>query len=136
VARKRQWSQLSANYQRRLRAAGVSKEQYESGVSLKKARGHENTPENSSHRRRILANKMFEKKKRVFGDRISWNEQEAKRIILHGSSGAKGDPVEPLSNDDMEFLLEMDDYEYEEFIDGLDYDATEDQKYAAAAFYH
>lgn len=36
----RKWSNLSANYRKRLQRAGVTKRSYESGISLKIARGH------------------------------------------------------------------------------------------------
>lgn len=39
------WDNLSANYQARLLRGGVSRNQYESGASLRKARGHAKTPE-------------------------------------------------------------------------------------------
>lgn len=39
------WDQLSNNYRDRLTKAGVTREQYNTGGSLEKARGHERTPE-------------------------------------------------------------------------------------------
>lgn len=43
--RKRDWNSLSPGYQKRLKGAGITKRQYESGASLQKARGHSQTPE-------------------------------------------------------------------------------------------
>lgn len=137
MPRRRQWSQLSENYRKRLRGAGISKEQYESGAKLKAARGHANTPENASDRRRGLVKKLFEKKRRVWGDRISWNGPDAEKIIKAGS-GKKGseDYVPPLSDSQIEFLLGFDDEEFQEFIDELDFDNEADRRMRAAAFYH
>ena len=42
---RRKWSGLSKSTQTRYSRAGISPQAYESGVSLKKARGHERTPE-------------------------------------------------------------------------------------------
>src|SRR5690348_15007967 len=61
VPRRRQWSLLSENYQRRLLGAGISREDYEDGANLKKARGHSKTPENKRERVKKLAEKLFQK---------------------------------------------------------------------------
>jgi hypothetical protein len=45
MAGRRNWETLSAAYRKRLQSAGVTKQQYESGESLEKARGHGETPE-------------------------------------------------------------------------------------------
>lgn len=136
MARERVWSRLSENYRKRLTRNGISKEQYESGANLKKARGHENTPENKSDYRRKLQKQIFEKKERTFGQRITWNGERAKEVIIRGSSGEKGDPVAPLSISDMEFLLDFDDSEFEQWVESVDFDDEEYRRYRAAAFYH
>jgi len=41
----RKWSSLSADYRARLERGGISRREYESGASLKAARGHKATPE-------------------------------------------------------------------------------------------
>jgi hypothetical protein len=41
----RNWSGLSDNYRKRLEKAGVTRQEYESGAKLEKARGHGQTPE-------------------------------------------------------------------------------------------
>jgi hypothetical protein len=41
----RNWDRLNPAYRKRLQGAGITKQQYESGASLQKARGHEQTPE-------------------------------------------------------------------------------------------
>lgn len=45
MARRRDWDSLSADYRERLSRKGITRGKYESGVSLKSARGHETTPE-------------------------------------------------------------------------------------------
>lgn len=42
---RRGWSSLSAKYRERLARGGISQGKYESGASLRKARGHARTPE-------------------------------------------------------------------------------------------
>lgn len=44
----RQWERLSEPYRRRLERAGVTRDAYEHGESLAKARGHGKTPERPS----------------------------------------------------------------------------------------
>lgn len=45
ASRRKGWSSLSPDYQRRLGRAGISQRDYESGATLSKARGHSVTPE-------------------------------------------------------------------------------------------
>jgi hypothetical protein len=45
AGRRKSWESLSPAYRGRLSRGGISKSQYESGVSLAKARGHGQTPE-------------------------------------------------------------------------------------------
>lgn len=42
---RRGWDNLSAQYRARLQRSGTTRRQYESGASLRKARGHAQTPE-------------------------------------------------------------------------------------------
>jgi hypothetical protein len=44
---RRGWDELSPSYKRRLQRGGVGRRAYESGRSLKKARGHSGTPEHA-----------------------------------------------------------------------------------------
>ncbi|MER5542464.1 hypothetical protein ABT072_08395 [Streptomyces sp. NPDC002589] len=45
MAQRRDWSALSAGYRARLEKSGIDRAAYESGASLKSARGHRETPE-------------------------------------------------------------------------------------------
>lgn len=111
--------------------AGISPEDYEGGANLKKARGHSKTPENKRERVKKLAEELFQKKKRLRGDRHKWNGDGAKRIILQGATD-----VEPLGETELLFLLSMSDEEFDDFLVDTDFNTEEYQKYKAAAYYH
>jgi hypothetical protein len=138
VPRRRQWSLLSEGYQRRLLGAGISREDYEDGANLKKARGHSKTPENKRERIKKLAQKLYEKKERLRGDRLKWNGETAQKIILQGApSGQKGEPsVDPLTERELIFLTNMSDPEFDDFLVDTDFNTEEYQRYKAAAYYH
>lgn len=135
MPRRRVWSQLSEGYQKRLRGAGIFKEDYERGVNLKKARGHSKTPENKRERVKKLAEELFQKKQRLRGDRLKWNGEGAKRIILQGA-GKGEEKVEPLGESELLFLTGMSDEEFDDFLVDTDFNTEEYQKYKAAAYYH
>lgn len=135
MPRRRQWSLLSEGYQRRLLGAGISREDYEDGANLKAARGHSKTPENKRERVKKLAQKLFEKKQRLRGDRLKWNGENAKRIILQGA-GKGEDRVKPLGESELLFLTGMSDEEFDDFLVDTDFDNEEYRKYRAAAYYH
>lgn len=84
------WTALSAGYRSRLEKAGISRKDYESGQSIRKARGHENTPERHTvydkgefpqyHAKRLsLIDQLQEKKVRIWGDRAT---EERSRAVL------------------------------------------------------
>ncbi len=135
MPRRRVWDQLSENYQKRLRGAGIFKSDYEGGANLKKARGHSKTPENKRDRVKKLAEKLFQKKQRVYGDRLKWNGDTAKKIILQGA-GKGEDRVEPLSERDLLFLTNMDDQEFDDYLTDMDFNTELYQRMKAAAYYH
>jgi len=135
VPRRRQWSLLSENYQRRLLGAGISREDYEDGANLKKARGHSKTPENKRERVKKLAEKLFQKKERIWGDRLKWDGDRARKVILRGS-GKGEDRVNPLSEADLIFLTSMEDQEFGDYITDMDFNTEEYQRMKAAAYYH
>jgi len=86
------WGSLSPAYRARLEKAGLTRTEYEQGVSLQKARGHERTPERPtranpqkhaqyiSERKRLTA-ELEAKKDRLFGDRPRWDEDRSSRAI-------------------------------------------------------
>jgi len=83
------WDQLSAGYRQRLERAGISKRDYTSGESIRKARGHEQTPERPSaykpaqfpqydKQRQQIINKLVSQKQKFFGDGPKWNPARAR----------------------------------------------------------
>lgn len=135
MPRRRIWSQLSEGYQKRLRGAGISPSAYEGGVNLKKARGHSKTPENKRERVKKLAEELFQKKQRIWGDRLKWDGERAKNIILRGV-GKGEDRIDPLSEQNLIFLTSMDDQEFGDYITDMDFNTEEYQRMKAAAYYH
>lgn len=86
------WDNLSAAYRERIAKAGMTREDYEAGQSLSKARGHSKTPERPSSfdpkkfpqyasERQRLANDLVRRKREFFYDRPKWNPLQAKKII-------------------------------------------------------
>lgn len=97
MARKRDWNSLSSGYQSRLLGKGITKQAYESGVSLKAARGHAHTPEHptdviknpSKYSKyvtniRALQQQVIERKEQIWGNRHKYNERRAKENVLRG----------------------------------------------------
>lgn len=86
------WSTLKADYRARLERAGITQADYESGQSLKKGRGHANTPERPSQysksqypsysqERTRLERALTAKKQRLWGDKPRWNPARSERYI-------------------------------------------------------
>lgn len=86
------WGALSPGYRARLEKNGISRQDYEAGTSIRKARGHEHTPERpSSYDRTIfvqyarnrgsLIRQLEEKKEELFGGRPRWKEERSKQNI-------------------------------------------------------
>lgn len=95
MAKRRVWSSLSPAYQARLSRAGITQSSYESGVSLKGARGHAQTPEHpreavkqpskyQQYRTRVasLQQQVWERKQRLFDTSHKWHEKRAKENIF------------------------------------------------------
>lgn len=97
MAIRRGWEQLSESYRSRLVKGGVTRSDYEAGVSLKGARGHKATPENARElakhpekfkeynerqkkyrkARKDLVERVVAKKKRAFEHTLRWNEEHS-----------------------------------------------------------
>lgn len=99
MARK-SWGSLSDAYRRRLERGGVSRQDYESGVSLAGARGHEVTPERPERaeknpekyqgyifKRDQLVDQILDIKRAAYGQSGKWNEKRAKKSITHHPKG-------------------------------------------------
>lgn len=94
------WGQLSDTYRRRLERNGVSRQDYESGISLAGARGHAATPERPERaetkpeqyqeyifKRDQLVDQIMEIKRAAFGQSGKWNEKRAKKAVTHHPKG-------------------------------------------------
>ena len=76
------WQNLSLAYRKRLERGGITKHDYESGVSLTKARGHKTSQD--------MVQIIFEYKKQWFGHRPRWNEGRARQSIeINPATGKK-----------------------------------------------
>lgn len=99
MPRKRDWSSLSSNYQSRLLRKGITKQAYESGVSLQSARGHAHTPEhpedilkpNAQTKYRVYVDKLkklqeevVRRKEVIWGGRHKYNNRRAKENVMRG----------------------------------------------------
>ena len=84
------WNSLSPEYRKRLEKAGISKTDYESGQSLRTARGHANTPERPTAKnagtfrayqatRSQLTQAVLSRKHYFFSTAPIWNPRQAMR---------------------------------------------------------
>lgn len=105
MPRKRDWNSLSSSYQSRLLRKGITKQAYESGVSLQAARGHAHTPEHpmdvvkNPTKYRVYLNKLkdlqkqvIERKELIWGNRHKYNTMRAKERVLRPSPPNFGKP--------------------------------------------
>lgn len=107
MPRKRDWSSLSSSYQSRLLHGGITKQAYEAGANLSKARGHAHTPEHpedvmfnkkkikyAKYRNNLkkLQQEVIERKERVWGGRHKYNHHRAKEAVLRPVSPQFGTP--------------------------------------------
>lgn len=86
------WDSLSPGYRMRMEKAGLTRADYESGQSIKKARGHEKTPERPrqysatkfplyDQERARLEKELEKKKKDLWGDNRKWNPTRSEKHI-------------------------------------------------------
>jgi len=128
----RNWDSLSPAYRARLTRSGISRSQYESGVSLSAARGHARTPEHpqdaykQSGRQRYkdyrrerhgLVDQVVARKRELWGDRPRWNEDRARQYVSNGVKDTLGHFSKPALKDLRRFL-ELTDDEAERVVAG------------------
>jgi hypothetical protein len=102
MAGRRNWDGLSEGYRKRLKNAGVTRRQYESGVSLSKARGHEKTPERPERANRnpgkyqayeAKKNRIIKEiqdfKRAKWGHRPRYNEDRSKMAVKKDPGNGK-----------------------------------------------
>jgi hypothetical protein len=91
------WDSLSPAYRKRIAAAGMTREDYERGSSLAKARGHAHTPESPKRhdpqkfpkyeqQRQTIANDIVARKKEFFGKGPKWNPRKARRAVTESKA--------------------------------------------------
>lgn len=123
----RNWGGLSRDYRERLARKGITREAYESGVSLTGARGHAETPERPERaegtkgsakyqaylrRRKQLEDDLVAKKERVFSGSHKWNPVHSMEYVKHKVTGKTRPTIT-----DMKRALKMTDQEMEEAAD-------------------
>lgn len=87
------WDNLKPGYRKRLQSHGITKESYSKGATIKKARGHEKTPERPAARNtsdfrdykraqdKLLAD--VEANKRIqFGGSPKWNDRTSRMTAV------------------------------------------------------
>lgn len=86
------WAQLRPDYRERLEKAGITRQDYESGESLSKARGHKDTPEHPRQydpqqypqyhaERQRLERDLDRRKQQLFGQSPRWNARRSMENI-------------------------------------------------------
>lgn len=95
------WDSLSEAYRKRLIKGGISRAEYEAGASIKKARGHADTPERPvgyqpskypkyADRRQGLERRLQQRKEELFGSRPKWKvEKSLANIRSHPATMAQ-----------------------------------------------
>ena len=96
----RNWEGLSQDYRERLQRKGITRSQYESGISLAGARGHKATPERPERaekhperyeayvfKRDELVSQIFDLKENLYGGSSKWNAERALRSINKTAKG-------------------------------------------------
>jgi hypothetical protein len=110
MAGTRNWDSLSAGYRKRLQSNGITRRQYESGVSLSKARGHSQTPERPERATRNpgkyqayeakklgIADKIQAFKKAKWGHRPKWNKDRSLMAVRKDPGNGKWRGVRDLN---------------------------------------
>lgn len=112
MAKRREWESLTEGYRSRLTRGGITREAYEGGAPLSKARGHAETPEHPKDawkpanreryqkyrskagelvekakerkvRRAVDVREAFlQKKMSLYGDRLRWHPQRAVEHVM------------------------------------------------------
>src|ERR1700678_3108251 len=110
MAGRRDWDALSAGYRKRLKSAGITRCQYESGVSLEKARGHARTPEHPERssknptryaayeaKKLGIADRIQDFKRQKWGHRPKWNEGRSRMAVRKDPETGKWRGVKDLN---------------------------------------
>jgi hypothetical protein len=90
VGKRTPWAQLKAEYRERLIKKGITPEMHASGVSLRAARGHKDTPEHPgaynptqyqsyNQRRKTLLAQLEARKQQLWGGSPRWDAQKSQQ---------------------------------------------------------
>ena len=105
------WDDLKPAYRKRLINGGITKEAHQAGRSLKRARGHEHTPEHVNQtvrqseypeyfaKRQALIRELEAKKQRLWGDSPRWSVERSSSNIR----------VKPVSNTMLQWAIDADE---------------------------
>jgi len=101
MARRRDWGSLSDSYRKRLTGAGITRSDYEAGVSVTAARGHAHTPERPARAavhperyqqylgsRDALVNRILRLKRFLYSHRPKWSEKGSRAAVQRTADGA------------------------------------------------
>jgi hypothetical protein len=139
----RNWNALSPAYRQRLERAGITRQQYESGVSLEKARGHEQTPERPErasdkekyeryrNQRNALIKDIEDFKIGRFGRTPGWNKQQSLKVIKSDPETGRNRGINDLRAIHAIVMIAIEDELYD-WLDIVDMDS----EYESAFFYH
>lgn len=92
MAVRKGWDNLRPDYRERLERKGVTREDYDAGVPLSKARGHEHTPESPKsydpqkyqkydNERQRLYTELQAKKEAMFGHSARWDAERSEKTM-------------------------------------------------------
>lgn len=121
----RNWNALSEGYRTRLERNGISRQDYERGVSVTAARGHAQTPERPQQaardetrfsdylsRRAAIADRVEAFKRERWGDSPNYNPERSRRAILNHGVGVQGEKITPRTMANLRAVADaLDDYD-------------------------
>lgn len=94
------WNLLSDDYRYRLESKGITKKGYESGASIKGARGHANTPEHPL--KASLLDEINLRKQELFGSQPRWDTIRAEYNTADAASKVSISRIKDLLDMDIE----------------------------------
>lgn len=124
MAKRRVWTSLSSDYRTRLMRSGIDQKTYEAGASLKKARGHAETPERPADairqpskyqkyraKAKGLAQQVEDRKQALWGSRFKYHDVRSRAYVQGKEKDVKAPGVVRMAR-----LLAMNDDEWEDLV--------------------
>lgn len=128
AGQRKSWESLSEAYRERLERKGITAAGHAAGVSIRAARGHENTPEHPREgisnpgkfkdwfdTRSALVARVARRKQQLFGRSPKWNGRRSRRVVDRGADGSHPPSIARLqwaleaSDDELMLTLESGD---------------------------